>query len=124
MQKMIELSQDSTAAETPGPGAYEVNTSGCVSNEFVRKLRNDRSLEKIHSLKQLPIASPGAAYGAASVATPKLAKAGFGSSAGRGTEPGLAVAQHTKRRLAHLSIPSIPSRFLTPVLKFDMHEGK
>jgi len=51
MQKMIELSQESTAAETPGPGAYEVNTSGCVSSEFVRKLRNDKSLEKIHSLK-------------------------------------------------------------------------
>ena len=51
MQKMIELSQESTVAETPGPGAYEVNTSGCISSEFVRKLRNDRSLEKIHSLK-------------------------------------------------------------------------
>ena len=72
----------------------------------------------------MPAASPGVVYGASSVATPKLAKAGFGSSAGRGTDPGLAVAENAKRRLAHLSIPSIPSRFLTPVLKFDMHEGK
>ena len=24
--------------------------------------------------------------------------------------------------MANLSIPSIPSRFLTPVLKFDLHE--
>jgi len=46
----------------------------------------------------LPLAAPGAAYGASnsSVATPKLAKAGFGSSAGRGQhEPGVALAEHT-----------------------------
>ena len=47
IKKMLELSNESTAAETPGPGAYEVNTSGVMSSEFVRKLRNDRSLEKI-----------------------------------------------------------------------------
>lgn len=44
---MLEISNESTAAETPGPGSYEVNTSGVMSSEFVRKLRNDRSLEKI-----------------------------------------------------------------------------
>ena len=26
------------------------------------------------------------------------------------------------RRLNNLSIPTIPSRFLTPILKFDLHE--
>ena len=38
------------------------------------------------------MAGPGGAYGVghSSVATPKLAKAGFGSSAGRGNDPGIA----------------------------------
>jgi len=26
------------------------------------------------------------------------------------------------KRLNNLSIPTIPSRFLTPILKFDLHE--
>ncbi len=55
--------------------------------------------------------------------SPKLLRPGFGSSSGKGNEPGLTKVQHTTRKLANLSIPSIPSRFLTPVLKFDMHEG-
>jgi len=42
-----DLSQDSTIADTPGPGAYETNVSGCVSQEHMRKLRNDKSLNKL-----------------------------------------------------------------------------
>ena len=47
---------------------------------------------------------------------------GFGSSSGKCGDPGLQVSKE-KKRLANLSIPAIPNRFLTPVLKFDVHEG-
>ena len=95
---MIEFSQESTNAETtPGPGAYEVN-NGVVSNEQIRKLRNDRSLEKIQSMNKLHMLSPSAIYGAQShtsiAGSPRLEKAGFGSSAGRGNDPGLAFNQN------------------------------
>jgi hypothetical protein len=54
--------------------------------------------------------------------TPIIQSVGFGSSAGKGDAPSLSLAANQERRLANLSIPSIPSRFLTPVLKFDLHE--
>ena len=54
--------------------------------------------------------------------TPQLGSVAFGSGAGKGNEPGLSMGIQAKKRLANLSIPSIPSRFLTPVLKFDLHE--
>ena len=46
---------------------------------------------------------------------------GFGSSAGKCDAPGINMTNQGKK-LANLSIPTIPSRFLTPILKFDLHE--
>jgi hypothetical protein len=46
---------------------------------------------------------------------------GFGSSAGKGGYPGASVGQEISR-FAKGGIPTIPSRFLTPVLKFDAHD--
>lgn len=46
---------------------------------------------------------------------------GFGSSAGKLQNPGASVDK-TDNRFVKGGIPVIPSRFLTPVLKFDAHE--
>lgn len=46
---------------------------------------------------------------------------GFGSSAGKLHNPGASVDQSDNRYVKG-GIPAIPSRFLTPVLKFDAHE--
>jgi hypothetical protein len=52
------------------------------------------------------------------LSTPGL---GFGSSAGKCDAPGPNVS-NANIKMANLSIPSIPSRFLTPILKFDLNE--
>jgi len=46
---------------------------------------------------------------------------GFGSSAGKCSNPGACVDTEMKR-FAKMGIPVIPSRYLTPILKFDLHE--
>jgi len=46
---------------------------------------------------------------------------GFGSSAGKCNNPG-ALADNSSIRFAKVGIPSIPSRFFTPILKFDFNE--
>ena len=51
-----------------------------------------------------------------------LAGVGFGSSAGKGDDQGTVFNDHTAKKTNKLSIPSIPSRFLTPILKFDFQE--
>ena len=53
----------------------------------------------------------------------QLHDVGFGSSAGRGpTDKGVVYHDHTVKRMNNISIPAIPSRFLTPILKFDFQE--
>ena len=109
----------------PGPGQYETNVSSCVSTEATRKLQNDRQLKR--AADRVKGSTPGLSLGAlgssvnqeSSASLPGLA---FGSSAARGQASGTQVQQSAARRLAHLSIPSIPSRFLTPVLRFDLQE--
>ena len=73
--------------------------------EHLRKLKNDKSLERLISSKR-GLVSPNALYGGSVVGSPtsfidpegaaraKLQKVGFGSSAGKGNEPGLTKASH------------------------------
>lgn len=81
---------------TPGPGAYETNDSGVVSTQHTRKMMFDKT-----SKKHLD---------------------GSPSGAGSFTTQAESLARIKMKRLNNLSIPTIPSRFLTPILKFDLHE--
>ena len=47
---------------------------------------------------------------------------GSPSGAGSFTTHGESFQKIKMKRLNNLSIPTIPSRFLTPILKFDLHE--
>ena len=47
---------------------------------------------------------------------------GSPSGAASITTHGDSVQRIKMKRLNNLSIPTIPSRFLTPILKFDLHE--
>jgi len=98
--------------------------SSCVSTEFTRKMKNQLSkagLKKnlrispnqsmiMNSSTQLLNSSPSIPNGFA-----------FGTSSGKCDNKG-ALAKDTSSRFAKVGIPAIPSRFLTPILKFDTHE--
>jgi hypothetical protein len=81
---------------TPGPGAYETNDSSVVSTQYTRKAILDKTSKK--NLDGSP------------------------SGSGSFTNHNDSVNRMKLKRLNNLSIPTIPSRFLTPVLKFDLHE--
>lgn len=81
---------------TPGPGAYETNDSSVVSTKHTRKAMLDKT-----SRKNLD---------------------GSPSGAGSFTTQAESLQRIKMKRLNNLSIPTIPSRFLTPILKFDLHE--
>lgn len=46
---------------------------------------------------------------------------GFGSSSGKCSNPGI-NHDNGSIRFAKNGIPAIPSRYLTPILKFDLHD--
>jgi hypothetical protein len=82
---------------TPGPGAYETNDSSVVSTAYTKKLFIDKT-SKIHL-----DGSPSGGSGSFTTQAESLQRIKM-------------------KRLNNLSIPTIPSRFLTPILKFDLHE--
>ena len=84
---------------TPGPGAYETNDSSVISTQYTRKLMMDKT-----SKKNLDGSPSGNA------------------ASGSFTTHAESLQRIKKRRLNNLSIPTIPSRFLTPILKFDLHD--
>lgn len=81
---------------TPGPGAYETNDSSVISTQYTRRAILDKTSKK--NLDGSP------------------------SGAGSFTNHGESLHRIKLKRLNNLSIPTIPSRFLTPILKFDLHE--
>lgn len=87
--------------QTPGPGSYETGAN-IISKEFTRKLMfNQASKNALSTSPSLHAAS--------------LTTAGTGSALR--SNPQLQFGK-TK----NFAIPAIPSRFLTPILKFDMNE--
>lgn len=85
-----------SANVTPGPGAYETNASSVVSTEFTKKMNMMKTSRR--NLDQSP--------------------SHFISGTIYSNEN--SAQRMNIRRMQNLSIPSIPSRFLTPVLKFDL----
>ena len=83
---------------SPGPGAYETNPSSVENKQLARKL-----ILQGQSKNNLLASSPS-------------------SNAHVLTAASTANTSFQKMKLNNLSIPSIPSRFLTPVLKFDLYE--
>lgn len=81
---------------TPGPGAYETNDSSVVSTQYTRRAILDKTSKK--NLDGSP------------------------SGSGSFTNHNDSLNRMKLKRLNNLSIPTIPSRFLTPILKFDLHE--
>ena len=86
--------------ESPGPGAYETNTSSVTNFNFVKKAMLDKA-----SKRNLMMNSPSGNYSFAST-----------------TNDSSMLFKGVKPKSKNMSIPSIPSRFLTPVLKFDLQE--
>ena len=83
---------------TPGPGSYETNISSVISTQDTKK----KLLGKL-SKKQFP----------SGATSPRLIPNDSATGSGRALK---------EAKLQNLSIPSIPSRFLTPVLRFDLQE--
>ena len=83
---------------TPGPGSYETNHSSVVSTEVTRKLINGKAMTSKGKLSTTPSSNPHLAFTNSSVQK---------------------LGMH---RIGNFSIPSIPSRYLTPVLSFELHE--
>ena len=81
---------------TPGPGAYETNDSSVVSTAYTKKHMLDKT-----SRRNLD---------------------GSPSGANSFTTHAESLQKIKMKKLNNLSIPTIPSRFLTPILKFDLHE--
>lgn len=92
MNKLKELNV------TPGPGAYETNDSSVVSTQHTRKAILDKTSKK------------------------NLDGSPSGQGSGSFTTHNDSLNRIKLKRLNNLSIPTIPSRFLTPILKFDLHE--
>ena len=110
----------------PGPGSYETqNLSSCGSTAHTRKMNLNRSNAHIKSIKSGLMASPSHSgihdSSRLLVGTQSTPGLGFGSSAGKCDAPGT-NGSNANQKLANLSIPTIPSRFLTPILKFDLNE--
>lgn len=82
---------------SPGPGSYETNISSVVSKDMQKKMIMDKNSKR--NLDGSP------------------------SNAGTATSTiylNDSMQKLTKFKFNNISIPSIPSRFLTPVLKFDI----
>lgn len=121
-------------SQAPGPGSYETNVSSMVSTEFTRKMLQMQSRSHHHSnLKVSPsqsiaLTSNVMNSGLNTQSSKHLfsnrnipANLGFGSSSGKLLNPGMSV-DVLNSRFTKGGIPTIPSRYLTPILKFDMQQ--
>lgn len=119
--------------QSPGPGHYETNQSSLVSTEFTRFMKNNHSKALI-SQSNSKISPSGNQQNSIMLSNSSVilnskreltnnsvTYLGFGSSAGKLANPGASVPTEVTR-YAKGGIPTIPSRYLTPVLKFDAHE--
>jgi hypothetical protein len=106
--------------DTPGPGHYETNQSSLVSTEFTRKMLHNLSKARLKDSTQKSLDTSLALISSKNMIS--NANLGFGSSAGKVGNPGASVDLGISR-FSKGGIPSIPSRFLTPVLKFDKHSN-
>ena len=85
---------------SPGPGSYETNMS-LVGSDFSKKFQSKRNLNNSVTHQQ----------------SLQPATSSFLSTAATNRLPGMG-----KQKRKNFAIPSIPSRFMTPILQFDQSD--
>lgn len=113
LKGLPQNSSGGLVSESPGPGQYETYAHTSIGgSEHLKRAKANASRTAYQTLQN---SSQG-------LDQKQPLAIGFGSGANREGQKGSVYHNHSVKKLNNLAIPSIPSRFLTPILKFDFHE--